>query len=33
MAQSVSVRLGARGPEFESQISHACLDFFPFSVA
>ena len=25
--------LGARGPEFDSQISHPCFDFFPFCVA
>ena len=34
IAQSVLVRnLGARGPEFDSQISHLCFDFFPFIVA
>ena len=25
--------LRARGPEFESRISHPCFDFFPFCVA
>ena len=25
--------LGARGPEFDSRISHPCFDFFPFCVA
>ena len=25
--------LGARGPEFDSRISHPCFDFFPFRVA
>ena len=25
--------LGARGAEFDPRISHACFDFFPFSVA
>ena len=25
-------RLGARGPEFDSRISHPCFDFFPFSA-
>ena len=24
---------GARGPEFDSRISHPCFDFFPFRVA
>ena len=24
---------GARGPEFDSRISHLCFDFFPFRVA
>ena len=25
--------LGARGPEFDSRISHPCFDSFPFRVA
>ena len=25
--------IGARGPEFDSRISHPCFDFFPFRVA
>ena len=25
--------LGARGPEFDSRISHPCFNFFPFRVA
>ena len=25
--------LGARGPEFDSRISHPCFDFFRFRVA
>ena len=25
--------LRARGPEFDSRISHPCFDFFPFCVA
>ena len=25
--------LGARGPEFDSRMSHPCFNFFPFCVA